>query len=249
MSLRRWIGTGVLLLAGVWPVAPALAGPPYVTDDPEPTDPGTWEIYGFASGSVFSDRDEGEGGFDINYGAAPDLQASAVIAMDYSDSPGEGAHAGFGDMEIGLKYRFVHQDRHGWIPDIAVFPKLTLPTAGSRFGTGKVGAHFPVWAEKDFGNWSLFGGGGFLLNPGKDNRNYGQLGLAVTRSLGRLGLGAELYHTTPDRIDGRPSTNLGLGATYLFAPHWSLIGSGGPVLAHSGANGNFAFYAALEFHD
>ncbi|HTX51339.1 MAG TPA: hypothetical protein VME40_18335 [Caulobacteraceae bacterium] len=29
--------------------AAAVAGPPYVTDDAEPTDPGHWEIYAYAA--------------------------------------------------------------------------------------------------------------------------------------------------------------------------------------------------------
>ena len=41
----------MLLLA-----SPALAGPPFITDDPEPVEPGHWEVYGFSSGA-FGHRD------------------------------------------------------------------------------------------------------------------------------------------------------------------------------------------------
>jgi hypothetical protein len=37
-------------LALVGAAAPALAGPPYLTDDPVPTVTGHWEIYAFGSG-------------------------------------------------------------------------------------------------------------------------------------------------------------------------------------------------------
>ena len=55
-------------------VRTAWAGPPYVTDDPEPTDLGKWEIYGFGDGTRFAHSTEAATGFDINYGAAKDLQ-------------------------------------------------------------------------------------------------------------------------------------------------------------------------------
>ena len=37
-----------LVLAGA--AGPAFAGPPYLTDDPVPTDTGHWEIYAFTAG-------------------------------------------------------------------------------------------------------------------------------------------------------------------------------------------------------
>ena len=37
-------------LAPAMAATPVRAGPPFVTDDPVPTDPGHWEIYNFVSG-------------------------------------------------------------------------------------------------------------------------------------------------------------------------------------------------------
>ncbi len=37
---------GLLMLS-----RPALAGPPFVTDDPEPVELGHWEVYGFSAGT------------------------------------------------------------------------------------------------------------------------------------------------------------------------------------------------------
>src|SRR6185437_11979673 len=56
----------------------AAAGPPFTTDDPEPTDTGHYEIYLFAQGMSGHSGSNGEGGIDFNYGAAPDLQLTAV---------------------------------------------------------------------------------------------------------------------------------------------------------------------------
>ena len=43
-----------LVLAGV--AAPAVAGPPYLTDDPVPTDTSHWEIYAFTGGEGHLDK-------------------------------------------------------------------------------------------------------------------------------------------------------------------------------------------------
>src|SRR4051812_43790223 len=53
---------------------PAMAGPPYDTDDPEPTDRGHWEIYAFAAGDRIGGASDGAAGLDLNYGAAPGVQ-------------------------------------------------------------------------------------------------------------------------------------------------------------------------------
>jgi hypothetical protein len=46
----------------------SLAGPPYRTDDPEPTDYGHYEIYAFTNGIVAEDGTSGASGIDFNYG-------------------------------------------------------------------------------------------------------------------------------------------------------------------------------------
>ena len=57
---------------------PAWAGPPYITDDPEPTELKQFEIYLFATGSEARDGSEAAAGIDFNYGACPDLQLTAA---------------------------------------------------------------------------------------------------------------------------------------------------------------------------
>jgi hypothetical protein len=68
----------VLVLATA---ASAIAGPPYLTDDPEPTDYGHFEIYTFNSGMVSRGDTSGETGIDFNYGGAPNLQLTATIPL------------------------------------------------------------------------------------------------------------------------------------------------------------------------
>ncbi len=67
MSKRSAVTLATLLLA-----TPAIAGPPYVSDDPEPTDYGHYEIYLFTDGSTARDGTVGESGIvDFHHGAGP----------------------------------------------------------------------------------------------------------------------------------------------------------------------------------
>lgn len=219
----------------------AWAGPPYVTDDPQPTDTGRWEIYSFATGTQASGDLTGEAGLDINYGAAKRLQLTAVLPVSFEN----GARLGAGDVELAAKYKLVSQHEGGWLPDIAIFPRVFLDT-GTRFTPERPGLFLPVWAEKDFGPWSVFGGGGWQFNPGAGERNFWQSGLVVTRSFGdRFSLGAEVFHQTAQDFASKPFTGVNLGATYRLTRHWTLMASGGPGIENARAADQYDFYAAL----
>ena len=56
----------ILALAIPWVCAPAaLAGPPFLTDDPAPTDNQHYEVYGFANGTAGKDGTGGAFGRTI----------------------------------------------------------------------------------------------------------------------------------------------------------------------------------------
>jgi hypothetical protein len=228
------------ILLGILPV-PALAGPPYDTDDPQPTDYRHWELYLFGAGARGGSTFDGSAGLDVNYGATRDLQLTATLPLNFAR--GAGAHTGIGDVELGVKYRFYHDDAGGF--SIAAFPRLILPSSGKRYGSGKTATLLPLWAQKDVGKWSLFGGGGYAINPGAGNRNYWQAAGAVTRELSsRLSVGGEVTHRGPDSVGARPTTTLGLGAIYRLKGPLSLLTSAGPSFAgHRGDR--YHVYVAL----
>jgi hypothetical protein len=233
----------IALVAGMPGIA--LAGPPFVTDDPEPTDLGHWEIYNYVQGAETEGIFSGSGGFDINYGGFKDVQLTAVVPANF-DTGGH-ARGGLGDIELATKYLFLHQQANGWMPDLAIFPRLFVPTANRHFGSGHLGVFLPLWAQKDFGQWSLFGGGGYDINPGPGQRNYWQGGVALSRALtDRFSLGMEVYRQTADADAATPFTVLNLAATYAMTEHWTLMISGGPVIENAAANGRYDVYFALE---
>jgi len=52
----------VMCAALLFSSTPATAAPPYVTDDPEPTDEGHYEIYAFTAGTTTKDDTSGQWG-------------------------------------------------------------------------------------------------------------------------------------------------------------------------------------------
>ena len=241
----RWPGTLALALAAVLEAAtPSRAGPPFVTDDPVPTDRGHWEVYDFVAGVRADGATGGQAGLDINYGGAEDLQLTAVVPLGFDTGAGR---AGVSNVELAAKYRFLHQAKAGLAPDLAFFPRVFTPTGGTRLGTGHVQLLLPVWAEKDFGPWAVFGGGGVTFNPGRDQRDFWLSGVGVTRALTkRFSLGVEVYHHTRDTRDGADFTGVNLGALLKLSDHWSLIGAGGPGLQNARTEGRSSFYVALK---
>ncbi len=222
------------------------AGPPYTTDDPEPTPAGGWENYVFVTGVAKPGETAGQTGLELNYGGAQDLQLSLSVPLDYDDR--HALRAGGGDVDLGVKYRLLHPPANSWLPDAAIFPSLTLPTGSRAFDTGHPTFFLPLWLEKDLGKWSIFGGGGYQVNPGGNQRNFALVGWAATYSFSeRLNLGVEIYHQTPASIGGPALTNLGFGAIYQMTDHWAVMASGGPGLQTPSRSGSSAFYASLQF--
>jgi hypothetical protein len=131
-----------IVVAVLGMASPALAGPPFVSDDPEPTDYKHFEIYTFNAGTAVRGDLSGSSGIDFNYGAAPDLQLTATIPGAYDLPTGSAASFGLGNVELAAKYRFLHQDSFGL--DVSVFPRVFLPSPSKSVGTNTVSLLLPL---------------------------------------------------------------------------------------------------------
>jgi hypothetical protein len=233
-TMRRW--THVSALALLWSgllVLPdrAWAGPPFETDDPEPVEPGHWEVYTFSAGAVGNHDATGLGpSLEVNYGAAPNLQLHLIATTAYDAPSGSPAAVGVGDTEFGMKYRLINPGEHDWYPEIGVFPLVELPSgkASRNLGAGQVQVFLPVWLQKNLGKWTTYGGGGYWINPGPGNRDYWFTGWLVQRQVtGKLALGGELFHQTASMVGRGGSTGFNLGGQYDFSEHHHLLFSAG----------------------
>jgi len=164
----------------------ALAGPPFLTDDPEPVDYQHWEAYLFTLGDYAGHSYTIEGpAVEMNYGVLPDTQLHLIVPMTTVGGGGARSVSGLGDTEVGIKFRFVHET-NGW-PQIGIFPFAELPTGdgGRGLGNGRPWFQLPLWLQKSWGPWTTYGGGGAVLNsaPGQRDHPYG--GWLVQRSIGK----------------------------------------------------------------
>jgi len=174
-------------------VATVFAGPPFLTDDPEPVPFKHWEFYLF---STVDDRPHSTSGtgtaFEFNVGALPNLQVHLVLPLAFTAPHGEPSAYGLGDMEFGLKYRFIQETDYR--PMVGVFPLLEIPTgdANRGLGNGWAWCKLPIWLQKSWGPWTTYGGGGYAINPAPEQRDYYFGGWLLQRDFGeRLTLGGE----------------------------------------------------------
>lgn len=231
------IASGISLIA-----VNAEAGPPYVTDDPAPTDHQHWENFQFVSFTHVSGSTSGSAGLDLNYGAAENLQLTLVVPAEFDHA--DETHWQSGEIELAAKYRLPLTSTNG-MPDIAFFPRVFVPTHHDE--PAHLSVLLPVWLGKEHESWSWFGGGGYLINPGESNRNAWLGGIAVTRSMSeRLRLGMEIYHQTPQSDDDQPFTGINVGVEYELNKHWWLLTSFGSGIQYARTEGQYSGYLALQ---
>ena len=195
----------------------ASAGPPYITDDPEPVEYRHWEVY---LASMSFEDDEGWTGtaphVEVNYGVVPNLQLHVITPLAFSVPPGGGTPAyGYGDTELGAKFRFVQETK--WIPMIGTFPLVEAPTGdrAAGLGNGSTQLFVPVWLQKSFGRWTTYGGVGVWIDLGDRDRHWWYFGWHLERSLfDWLHVGAEVFYQTPDEHGGDQDARFNVGAVF-----------------------------------
>jgi hypothetical protein len=206
-----------------------LAGPPFVTDDPEIVDYQHWEFYLASQHTQTSDGWSGTAPhFELNYGVITNVMLHLIAPLAY-DAPNDGSRQyGYGDTELGVKFRFLRETPA--LPEAAVFPLVWAPTGDSArgLGSGEWQAFLPLWLQKNFGQWTIYGGGGYGINPGSGNRNWG-FGGAVLQCQVRdnLLIGGEIYHRTALEDGGRDDTAFNVGTVVDFSEHQHLLFSAG----------------------
>jgi hypothetical protein len=200
----------------------APAGPPFLTDDPEPVKWRHFEAY------LFGTADRGPGGsafavpaFEFNVGAAPNLQLHVVVPATYV-TPGR--TWGLGDIEVGAKYRFIGETDTR--PQVGIFPQVELPSGNSRRGLGNpsLWARLPVWVQKSRGPWTTYGGVGYQINRAPGMKDSLFAGWLVQRQLTtRLTLGTEVFHQNAQAVGARHTTFTDIGGYYTLQGELSLL--------------------------
>jgi hypothetical protein len=208
----------------------AHAGPPFLTDDPQPLEFRHYEAYVFGttdhtSGSTFA----AVPAFEFNAGAAPNLHLHLVVPLAYLNPDGS---YGVGDVELGAKYRFVQETKKR--PMIGIFPMLELPTGNSSrgLGNGQVWAKLPLWLQKSFGPWTTYGGGGYQINHAPGMKDSAFAGWLVQRDLNKhITLGTEIFSQQAQQLGARGTTVLDAGGYWNLPKRLSVLFMGGHTVA------------------
>lgn len=213
--LRLSLALGFALFA-----SQAVAGPPYHTDDPDPTETGGVEAYAFTEGNW--DRGySGSAAIEANFGAAKDVQLSFELPLDLTSRP---SHFARGNVELSAKWRFLNDDVHGW--SLATFPGVTLPTARGARG---IEVLLPVWGGWRHGDVAIFGGGGRMFIGVPGGHDHWVLGLAATRQFGSFNVGIEAGHEGAAERSGHGINTAGVGIMTALTGPIALVVRAGPA--------------------
>lgn len=180
--------------------SPALAGPPFETDDPEPVECHHVEI------DVAQAR-QGEPAssgylWEVDYGPTQNVETSI------GGQPGE--------IELGSAIRF--------IPETVKTPQVGFLPAVVVKNDGKKEAFLPFWAQKTIEKWTFFGGGG--VSHGTEFTGVS----AMRNFQSGSSLGLELYHENQRDPTVSAAPRVGLAWVDQLGPSRALMIWGGRPL-------------------
>lgn len=211
----------ILICISLQPLYP---GPPFGTDDPETVKYKHWEYYvATLNSSQFGIWSGTSPHFEINYGLGRNLQVHLLMPVNYSYPATGKAHFGYADTEVGLKFRFITETENR--PQIGVFPIIETPTIkNSDFSNGKPKIYLPVWFQKSWGKFTTYGGTGYWINPGQDNRNWIYAGWEIQYDFSHLlMLGGEVYYHSADKKDAKQGTGFNIGGSLNLSEKFHII--------------------------
>jgi len=221
------------------------AGPPFLTDDPDPVQFKHWEYY-ISSQNTFDHSTHISNGtlphFEVNYGLVPNIQVHLIMPINYNYTSSHFSDYGYSDTELGIKYRFVKETNN--CPEIGTFPLLEMPTVNnSAMTTGRTQLFLPVWVQKSWDKLTSYGGCGYWINPGTGNKNWLFAGLQAQYDFTKfLSLGSEVYYHSADTKATKQTSGFNVGGFLNFSEKFHFIFSAG----HSITNGNYTTaYAGL----
>ncbi len=213
-------------------------------------EPGGWEVDVSTSGTRTAAGWSGVApAAEANYGVAKGVQVHVVLPLGYAQPQHGRAGLGFGDAEFGVKVRLFEGGESG-LPDVAAYPLIEAPVGNQALGfsTGHVQVFLPLWLQKTIDDWTLFGGGGYWINPGFGNKNFVFTGIGALRKVAEnLSLGAELFYQGASATGQRGAAGGNLGAIYDVSETVHVLGSIGTGLTQRSATNQVSYYLGVQF--
>jgi hypothetical protein len=151
----------------------AQGGPPMLTDDPGTPGDGAWEInVAYASERADAGRTRSVPRVDVNYGLGDNIQLKYETGWLLVDGmPGGGAARGMDDSLLGLKWRFLNEERDGL--DMSVYPQLEVESSSRAVAEGVAAPgpnlFLPIEVGRRFGRTRLVGEVGYQYLRAAEN--------------------------------------------------------------------------------
>ncbi|BBP01100.1 transporter [Sulfuriferula nivalis] len=228
--------------------SPALAGPPFLTDDPEPVEYQHHELY--ISSQQLKTRNDTTGTLphiEYNYGALPDLQLHIIVPYAFNHPVNGQREGGLGDIELGAKYRFMQETDNR--PMVGIFPLVEIHTgdANKGLGNGATQVFLPIWLQKRWGEWQSYGGGGYWINNAQIAKNHWLFGWQLQKDISdHLTLGGEIYFSTEQAPGAGSSSGFNLGGFYNLDEHNHLLFSAGRGLTNIDTTNQLSSYIGYQ---
>lgn len=206
----------------------AQGGPPLLTDDPGTPGDGVWEVNVALTVEKLSDATLWEAPLlDGNYGVGEHVQLKVEFPWLVLDEEGRSARSGLGNTTIGVKWRFLDEEKSGL--SVSTYPQVEFnnPTSSDRRGLVETGTELflPLEVQKDLGPFEVNAEVGFATREGGEDEWV--WGIAFGREIAEgLELLAELHGGSDPRLHhGEVVYNVGF--RWYFAERMTLLFSAG----------------------
>ena len=229
----------------------AQAGPPLLTDDPETPGNRHWEInLAMTLSQTPESRLFGIPLLDVNYGLGERLQLKAEVPwLVLQDRHGGATRSGFGSTNLGVKWRFIDQEKRGFA--MSTYPQVEFRTSASSVKKGLIegGAELrlPVEISREFGKTALVSELAYqIVQREHDEWIYG---FAVEHKISkRLEVLGEL-HGESQRGLAANEVIFNMGGRYEMTPRYTLLFSSGRTFGHASAERpSWIAYTGLQLH-
>lgn len=244
MSLRFCLCFFFLIIVA----GPAFAGPPLLTDDPDTPGDKHWEInIAFTLDKTNTDAMFETPLLDINYGVGNNIQLKCEVPLLIQHEQGIGTQSGLGNSLVGVKWRFLDEEKFG--VNISTYPQLELnpPTPSTDRGLVDKGTNLllPIEVSKKFGPFWVDGELGYTIRQYSDNDwFYGFIASYEIRE--NLTIMGEIHGGVTKEFISEV-TLFNIGTQWDFSKKFGLLASAGRSLGRAASEApNLLLYLGLQ---
>lgn len=247
-GIRERLGSVLASFLLLWS-ATVSCGPPLVSDDPNILQTDQWEfIVAINAASQPSIESAQAPLLDVSYGVTSNLQISLALPRQWVEPKGEGSSSGWGNGQIGYKWRFFTNDTI----QLAVAPLYSHPLDhGStvREVTPSVSVlSLPFVASLLVGKWTWNFQGGFSITS--NSTNLWDYAVAVGHPVGSSAqLWVEVWGVADGDFDTK-ALNYRVGLDYALDKRSHILAAiGGPITSSLGPEDELDrdFYLGLQW--